>query len=82
MSDPSQRGTSHEYLLSRLRAERPDLGKLVDTGQMSAYRAGCEAGMCKPRFSLLGHDPELLAKTIRRNLPADVIRALVERLSA
>jgi len=75
-----QRGTGRAYLLSRLRAERPDLGRKVDLGEMSAYRAGLEAGMCVPRFTLAGHDPEVLAKAIRRNLPPEVIRAVVALL--
>lgn len=74
------RGTGKVYLTSRLRAERPDLGRLVDTGQMSAYRAACEAGMVAPRFTMHGHDPDVLVKAMRRNLPPAVLRAIVDRL--
>jgi hypothetical protein len=76
-----QRGTNRVYLLSRLRAERPELARRVETGEISIYRAGCEAGMCTPRFSLHGTDPDVLVKAMRRNLPADVLRAIVERLT-
>lgn len=76
-----QRGTSREYLLSRLRAERPELALRVETGEMSIYRAGVEAGMCVPRFSLSGFDPEVLAKAMCRNLPPDVLRAVAELLT-
>jgi hypothetical protein len=82
VSDVVQRGAARAYLLTRLRAERPELARKVELGAMSVYRAGCEAGMCTPRFSLHGQDPDVLARAIHRNLPADVIRALVERLSA
>lgn len=76
-----QRGTARTYLLSRLRAERPDLALKVETGEISVYRAGCEAGMCTPRFSLHGHDPDVLAEAMRRNLPPDVVAAVVARLT-
>lgn len=75
------RGTSRDYLLSRLRVDRPELALRVELREMSAYAAGVEAGMCVPRFSLSGHDPDVLAKAMRRNLPPDVLRAVVERLS-
>jgi hypothetical protein len=78
----AQRGTGRTYLLSRLRVEHPELALLVETGEISAYRAGCEAGICTPRFSLHGYDPDVLAKAMRRNLPADVLAAVVARLAA
>jgi hypothetical protein len=77
-----QRGTSRSYLLSRLRAERPELALRVEVGELSVYRAGCEAGMCTPHFSLHGHDPQVLASAMRRNLPPDVLDALVVLLAA
>lgn len=77
-----QRGTATTYLISRLRVERPDLALRVATGEISTYRAGVEAGMCVPRFTLAGHDPEVLARAMRRNLPPDVIRSLAELLTA
>lgn len=68
-------------MLSRLRAERPDLALRVETGEISVYRAGCEAGICTPRFSLFGTDTDVMAKAMRRNLPPDVLRALLEQLA-
>lgn len=81
MTADVQRGTNRNYLLSRLRAERPELALRVATGEISIYRAGCEAGMCMPRFSLHGYDPDVLVKAMRRNLPPDVLRAVADRLS-
>ena len=81
MSD-YQRGTSRNYLLSRLRAENPELAKQVTLGEKSAYRAAVEAGIVTRRFSLFGDDPDQLAMTIRRNLPPEVVNALITALEA
>lgn len=74
------RGTERSYLMRRLAQERPDLAARVATGSMSAFKAAVQAGLTQPRFSLGGHDPDVLAKTIRRNLPPDVLDAVLDRL--
>jgi hypothetical protein len=75
------RGTEREYLMRRLAEVRPDLAGRVAAGSMSAFKAAVEAGLTQPRFSLGGHDPDVLAKAIRRNLPPDVLSAVIDRLT-
>lgn len=81
MSDV-QRGTNRTYLISRLRAEHPELAKRVDLGEITAYRAGCEAGIVARRFSIYADgEPDVIAKAMRRNLSPELIQAVVALLS-
>lgn len=78
---PDNRGTSNRYALRRLRVERPDLLERVVAGEISAHAAAVEAGIRPPRFTITGRDPETIANTMRRNLPADVLHDVAELLT-
>ena len=81
MTQQAHRGTSREFLVRRIREVNPELAGRYQRGEISAFRAAKLAGIAQPRFTMFGHDPEVLAKAMRRNLPPDVLRAVIERLT-
>jgi hypothetical protein len=75
------RGTDPSFLQRRLAEARPDLAGRVAAGSLSTFRAAVQAGLVQPRFTMYGHDPDVLAKAMRRNLPPEVLQAVLDRLT-
>lgn len=74
------RGTSKSYTLDRLTREAPELREKVDAGELSASAAAVLAGFQPKRFTVVATTPQSIAKTLRKQLPNDVLAALIEEL--
>lgn len=72
-------GTSKAGALRRLRKDRPDLHDRVLAGEMSPHAAMVQAGFRRRTFTV-PHDPEAIARVLRRRLDADDLADLVKRL--
>ena len=70
-----QGGNSRDYILARLKRDRPDLAEKVMAGDMSAHAAAIEAGFKSKSYAIRLDDLEITAETLRRLLhPDDQIR--------
>lgn len=75
------RGTSRAYALERLRAEAPEWADRVEAGEMSAHAAMINAGLRPYSFTVRVVNPDLVAETLRRQLPSDWLAKVAERLT-
>lgn len=73
-------GTSQATALRRLRKDRPDLHQLVLDGGLSAHAAAVQAGFRKKAATVHPGDPEAVARTLRRHMTPEGIRALIALL--
>lgn len=73
-------GTSKAYTLDRLTREAPELREKVDAGELSASAAAVLAGFQPKRFTVVATTPKSIAKTLRKQLPDDVLEALIAEL--
>lgn len=73
-------GTRRDYTLERLERERPDLRARVDAKELSPNAAAIEAGFRPRTFTVRADDPEKIAATLRRQLPEDVLKRVINNL--
>lgn len=73
-------GTSESAALRRLRKDRPDLHAQVLDNELSAHAAAVQAGFRPKTFTVRADDPEKIAATLRRQLPEDVLKRVINHL--
>lgn len=73
-------GNSESAALRRLRKDRPDLHAAVLREELSAHAAATKAGFRKHQFTVIVSNPEKIAATLRRQLPEDVLKRVVNIL--
>lgn len=73
-------GTSKSAALRRLRKERPDLHAQVLANELSAHGAAVKAGFRPKTFTVRADDPEKIAATLRRQLPEDILKQVINHL--
>ena len=78
---PTRRGTSRAYALERLQKKAPDLHAQVVARKMSAHAAMVQAGLEKGRFTVVVSSADAIARTLRRQLPPDMLAEVVAELS-
>lgn len=76
------RGTSRAHSLQRLEREAPDLHVRVLAGELSAHRAMVEAGLRVPRFTVVVSSADVVVRTLRKQLPADMLAEVADKLHA
>ena len=76
------KGTSKEYALRRLRKDAPDLHAEVLAGKLSAHAAMVRAGFTAPRFTVQVSSADSIAKTLRRQLPPELLAAVAAKLAS
>lgn len=76
------RGTSRAYSMERLRAEAPDWAAKVEAGELSPHAAMINAGLRPYSFTVRVVNPEMVAETLRRQLPPDWLPKVAERLAS
>jgi hypothetical protein len=72
------KANSAEYVVARLKRDRPDLAARVVAGEITANAAAKQAGIRKPRVVLTS--PESIARALRKHLDADDIAHLIRLL--
>lgn len=73
-------GTSRAASLRRLRKDAPELHAEVLAGQLSAHAAMVQAGFRKRTINVPIHNPDAVARSLRKHLPVEELAALVELL--
>lgn len=73
------RGTSKDYALRRLRKDAPELHAEVLAGNLSAHAAMVKAGF-RPKTFTVRPDPASAARTLRKHMSPDDLRALARLL--
>jgi hypothetical protein len=71
-------GRGVEYVVARLKRDRPDLAERVVSGELTANAAARQAGIRKPRVVLTS--PESIAAALRKHLGPDDIARLIKLL--
>lgn len=71
---------SSAYIAGRLARDDPERYAAVKAGELSLHAAAVLAGIRPRRFSVSAHDPVSAARSLRRNLPPDVVARVVEEL--
>jgi hypothetical protein len=66
--------------MERLWAEAPEWAKRVEAGELSAHAAMINAGLRPYSFTVRVVNPDLVAETLRRQLPTDWLAKVAERL--
>ena len=80
-SIPRPHGDSQERALRVLRERHPEQYTRVLNGEIKPYRAMVEVGEAPPKTSIRLDDVDSIARTLRKNLTADQIEELVNRLT-
>ncbi len=75
-------GTSREQALRSLRKNAPELHSRVLAGELSPHAAMVEAGLRPQTFTIRITSPEIIARTLRKQLPPDVLEAVRRELDA
>ncbi len=78
----SSRGTGRDYAIRRLERDHPDLHAKVVEGSLSAHAAMVEAGLLPVTFTIRITTPAVIARTLRSQLPPDVLEAVRRELDA
>lgn len=73
-------GTRRDYTLDRLQRESPELFDAVQRKELSANAAAVQAGFRPKTFTVRSDDPEKIAATLRRQLPEDVLKRVINHL--
>lgn len=74
--------TTRVATLDRLTRERPDLRERVDRKELSANAAAVEAGFTPRSITIRLTTPESIAQTLRRQLDADMLAAVLKELDS
>lgn len=77
---PERQGTDPDYILSRLKRDRPDLARQVIDKKVSANAAAIEAGIYPAKISVNLKDMSSAARTLASRLDADQIDELIAQL--
>jgi hypothetical protein len=80
LRDPNLRGTSRDYALRRLRKDAPELHAQVLSGRLTAFAAMVEAGLTKPRFTVVVSSSDAVVRTLRRQLSPDLLAEVAAKL--
>lgn len=80
ISRATKHGTRRDYTLERLQRDHPDLLARVDAKELSANAAAIQAGFRPRTFTVRADDPEKIAATLRRQLPEDVLKRVINHL--
>jgi hypothetical protein len=80
VSRATKQGNRRDYTLERLERERPDLRERVDARELSPNAAAIQAGFRPRTFTVRADDPEKIAATLRRQLPEDVLKRVINHL--
>lgn len=75
------RGTSRVYSMERLHAEAPEWAARVEAGELSPHAAMINAGLRPYSFTVRVVNPDMVAETLRRQLPSDWLAKVAERLT-
>lgn len=73
-------GRGKEYIIGRLKRDRPDLAERVLTGEMSASVAAVEAGFRKRPVTFFPSDVEGTAKKLLHEMETEAVEALIDLL--
>lgn len=73
-------GNSEAATVRRLRKDRPDLHAKYLSNELSANAAAIQAGFRPRTFTVRADDPEKIAATLRRQLPQDVLKRVINHL--
>ena len=73
-------GTRRDYTLDRLQRDSPELFDAVQRKELSANAAAIQAGFRPKSFTVRSDDPEKIAATLRRQLPEDVLKRVINHL--
>jgi hypothetical protein len=77
-----ERGTSADYLASRIARDRPEVLERMKAGEFSSVRAAArEAGLVKERWSVPAWSIDRMATYLRERLTPEQLAALIEALS-
>lgn len=75
-------GNRQEAVLRRLRKDAPELHARVMNGELSAHAAMVQAGFRAKTVTVPTARPETCARTLKKNMNAEDVKALIELLSA
>jgi len=73
-------GNRRDYTLDRLQRDSPELFDAVQRKELSANAAAIQAGFRPKSFTVRSDDPEKIAATLRRQLPEDVLKQVINHL--
>lgn len=80
VSRATKQGNRRDYTIERLERERPDLLERVEAKELSPNAAAIQAGFRPKTFTVRTDDPEKIAATLRRQLPEDVLKRVINHL--
>lgn len=72
--------SNKEYRSARIKKQRPDLYKQVQSGELSVHAAWTKSGFLKARISINSENPKSAAKSILSKCDIDYIEALIQEL--
>lgn len=73
-------GNRRDYTLDRLQRDAPELFDAVQRKELSPNAAAIRAGFRPKTFTVRSDDPEKIAATLRRQLPKDVLKRVINHL--
>jgi hypothetical protein len=77
----TEKGTTSQYALRKLRKDRPDLHKKVLADELSPHAAMVKAGF-RPKTFTVVHETKACAETLKRKFTAKQLQVIIARLSA
>jgi len=78
LTDGSGGGTSAEYILRRLKRDRPELAQKVIDGELTPHAAAVEAGIQRRTARYRVDDPQAAVKSLLKHYTAEQIREALE----